>query len=223
VSHDDLRGSLRYSAIHGCFSCTRARPADSLKVDVSSPYSALESLLTTLSSILTAELTLLNSRADTLISDLAEDITREELNRLLSLRSAVGECLSRCIGVKRGIDRLLSEDADLAASYLTAAATNTPRTTEDHEELELLLESYSQRFEGLITGASSALVSRGLLMRRCDLDLNPQTRPLPCSLRLANVCRPGSNPIKMLSNYPSLPHGTISSCLTSNYHCVPSD
>jgi hypothetical protein len=50
-------------------------------------------------------------------------------------------------------------DADLAAAYLTAKATATPRKTADHEELELLLENYSQRFEGIITGVSGALVS----------------------------------------------------------------
>lgn len=55
-------------------------------------------------------------------------------------------------------------DADLAAAYLTAKASATPRKTSDHEELELLLENYSQRFEGIITGVSGALVShpRGL-------------------------------------------------------------
>jgi hypothetical protein len=53
-------------------------------------------------------------------------------------------------------------DADLAAAYLTAKATATPRKTADHEELELLLENYSQRFEGIITGVSGALVSPSL-------------------------------------------------------------
>lgn len=43
--------------------------------------------------------------------DLAEDITREELNRLLGLRGAVGEFLGRTIGIRRAIDRLLSEGA----------------------------------------------------------------------------------------------------------------
>lgn len=51
------------------------------------------------------------SRTDTLVHDLAEDITREELNRLLGLRGAVGEFLGRTIGIRRAIDRLLSEGA----------------------------------------------------------------------------------------------------------------
>ena len=157
------------------------------------PNSALESLLTSLANIFESELALLGSRIDTLVHDLAEDITREELNRLLGLRGAVGEFLGRTIGIRRAIDRLLSEgayfganslryhtgkadlgefwvllfhyvnvDADLAAAYLTAKATATPRKTADHEELELLLENYSQRFEGIITGVSGALVSPSL-------------------------------------------------------------
>jgi hypothetical protein len=154
-------------------------------------HSALESLLTSLANIFESELALLVSRTDTLVHDLAEDITREELNRLLGLRGAVGEFLGRTIGIRRAIDRLLSEgayfrrmsmikvilrgkltwlefssrvlaDADLAAAYLTAKATATPRKTADHEELELLLENYSQRFEGIITGVSGALVSPSL-------------------------------------------------------------
>lgn len=56
----------------------------------------------------------------------------------------------------------VNADADLAAAYLTAKATATPRKTADHEELELLLENYSQRFEGIITGVSGALVSPSL-------------------------------------------------------------
>ena len=71
--------------------------------------SALESLLTSLANIFESELALLVSRTDKLVHDLAEDITREELNRLLGLRGAVGECLGRTIGIRRAIDRLLSE------------------------------------------------------------------------------------------------------------------
>jgi hypothetical protein len=72
-------------------------------------HSALESLLTSLASIFEAELALLVSRTDALVHDLAEDITREELNRLLGLRGAVGECLGRTVGIRRAVDRLLSE------------------------------------------------------------------------------------------------------------------
>jgi hypothetical protein len=52
------------------------------------------------------------------VHDLAEDITREELNRLLGLRGAVGEFLGRTIGIRRAIDRLLSEGAYLGADNL---------------------------------------------------------------------------------------------------------
>lgn len=74
-------------------------------------YSALESLLTSLANIFESELSLLVSRTDDLVHDLAEDITREELNRLLGLRGAVGEFLGRTVGIRRAIDRLLSEGA----------------------------------------------------------------------------------------------------------------
>jgi hypothetical protein len=87
-------------------------------------YSALESLLTSLANIFESELALLVSRTDKLVHDLAEDITREELNRLLGLRGAVGEFLGRTIGIRRAIDRLLSEGAYLGADnlvYLTGS------------------------------------------------------------------------------------------------------
>jgi hypothetical protein len=70
---------------------------------------ALESLLTSAATVFEAELALLGSRTDALVHDLAEDITREELNRLLSLRGAMSECYSRTVGIKRAIDRLLAE------------------------------------------------------------------------------------------------------------------
>jgi len=67
-------------------------------------------------------------------------------------------------------------DADLAAAYLTAKATNTPRTTADHEELELLLENYSQRFEGIITGVNGALVRGHTLLGHPGADQTRDTR-----------------------------------------------
>lgn len=54
-------------------------------------------------------------------------------------------------------DCLPLPDEDLAAAYLTAKASHTPRSATDHEELELLLENYSQHLEGILSEISGAL------------------------------------------------------------------
>ena len=44
-----------------------------------------------------------------------------------------------------------STDDDLAALYLTAKSQGKPRSADDHEEIELLLESFSKQCEEIVS------------------------------------------------------------------------
>lgn len=51
------------------------------------------------------------------------------------------------------------KDEDLSAMYLSAKKVNEPRDTHDHEELELLLESFSKQVEEIMSEVDTIVVS----------------------------------------------------------------
>ena len=56
-------------------------------------------------------------------------------------------------------------DEDLAAMYLTDKRNGTPRRLSDHEELEVLLESFSKQVEEIVNEAENIQVSRDASFR----------------------------------------------------------
>ena len=50
-------------------------------------------------------------------------------------------------------------DEDLAAMYLTDKKNGTPRSPEDHDELEVLLESFAKQVEEIVNEAENIQVS----------------------------------------------------------------
>lgn len=55
--------------------------------------------------------------------------------------------------------RYESIDEDLSAMYLSAKKVNEPRDTHDHQELELLLESFSKQVEEIMSEVDTIVVS----------------------------------------------------------------
>lgn len=53
----------------------------------------------------------------------------------------------------------MATDEDLSAMYLSAKKLNEPRDTHDHEELELLLESFSKQVEEIMSEVDTIVVS----------------------------------------------------------------
>lgn len=56
----------------------------------------------------------------------------------------------------------LNLDEDLANMYLTAKAQDKPRANDDHEEIELLLESFSKQCEEIVSEVETLEVGRTL-------------------------------------------------------------
>lgn len=52
-------------------------------------------------------------------------------------------------------------DDDLAAMYLTSKLEDKPRSADDHEEIELLLESFSKRCEEIVSEVETLSVRLG--------------------------------------------------------------
>lgn len=57
---------------------------------------------------------------------------------------------------------LCESDEDLANMYLTAKAQDKPRADDDHEEIELLLESFSKQCEEIVSEVETLEVCRTL-------------------------------------------------------------
>lgn len=63
-------------------------------------------------------------------------------------------------------------DEDLAAMYLTDKKTGSPRSSKDHEELEILLESFSKQVEEIVNEADTITVSFNMTCRYHVLTLS---------------------------------------------------
>lgn len=57
--------------------------------------------------------------------------------------------------VEEAIDEVLTQDEDMNAMYLTDKLNNIPRAIHDHEDLELLLESFSKQVEEIVNEAEN--------------------------------------------------------------------
>ena len=61
----------------------------------------------------------------------------------------------------------MESDDDLAAMYLTAKLSGSPRDASEHEEIELLLESFSKQCEEIVSEVENLSVSHSLPFMPC--------------------------------------------------------
>lgn len=109
------------------------------------PYElrALEAVLISVTSGLEAEFALVREPVTHILQALEEDIDRDKLRHLLIHSKKLGTFEQKARLVRDAIDDLLEADDDLAAMYLTERkATGKPREDHNHQEVEMLLESY---------------------------------------------------------------------------------
>ncbi|KAH0847028.1 Mitochondrial inner membrane magnesium transporter mrs2 [Fonsecaea pedrosoi] len=128
----DLEGKLR-------------QKADPRNGSYNLPYElrALEAVLISVTSGLEAEFALVRDPVTHILRELEEDIDRDKLRHLLIHSKKLGTFEQKARLVRDAIDDLLEADDDLSAMYLTERkATGKPRAENDHQEVEMLLESY---------------------------------------------------------------------------------
>jgi magnesium transporter len=109
------------------------------------PYElrALEAVLISVTSGLEAEFALVREPVAHILQALEEDIDRDKLRHLLIHSKKLGTFEQKARLVRDAIDDLLEADDDLAAMYLTERKANGKAREEDnHQEVEMLLESY---------------------------------------------------------------------------------
>lgn len=109
------------------------------------PYElrALEAVLISVTSGLEAEFALVREPVAHILQALEEDIDRDKLRHLLIHSKKLGTFEQKARLVRDAIDDLLEADDDLAAMYLSERrALGKPREDHNHQEVEMLLESY---------------------------------------------------------------------------------
>lgn len=94
---------------------------------------------------LRSELFLLRDLVSNLLETLDADIDREKLRLLLQYSRKLSGFLGRSRGVKNAVVEVLDDDEDMATMYLSESSKGSPRMTNSHEELELLLESFDKQ------------------------------------------------------------------------------
>lgn len=106
-------------------------------------FRALEAVLISVTSGLEAEFALVREPVTQILRALEEDIDREKLRHLLIHSKKLGTFEQKARLVRDALDELLEADDDLASMYLTERkTTGKPRPTQEHTEVEMLLESY---------------------------------------------------------------------------------
>jgi magnesium transporter len=101
----------------------------------------------------------LRSLVVSLLSVLEEDISRDKLKLLLHYSRKLSAFQKRASLVQECLEEVLEADDDLAAMYLTAKGEGKPRDASEHEEIELLLESFDKQVEEIVSEIDNLAVS----------------------------------------------------------------
>ena len=121
-------------------------------------FRALEAVLISVTSGLEGEFEGVREPVVGVLRELEEDIDRDKLRHLLIYSKKLGTFEQKARLVRDAIEDLLEADDDLAAMYLTEKASGSEREEDNHEEVELLLESYHKVADEIVQ-VSSNLVS----------------------------------------------------------------
>ncbi|KAJ3760010.1 magnesium transporter [Lentinula raphanica] len=114
-------------------------------------FRALESTLLSVLSALEAEMVVfIRALVGGLLAELEDNIDHDRFKRLLHYSRRLASFHNRAKLVGEAIDEVLTQDEDLSAMYLTDKHNGVEHDPLDHEELELLLESFSKQVEEIV-------------------------------------------------------------------------
>ncbi|KAF9236068.1 hypothetical protein BU15DRAFT_50634 [Melanogaster broomeanus] len=123
----------------------------------SSPYEfrAIESILLSVLSALEAEMVFIRNLVGGLLAELEDDINHDKFKRLLHYSRRLAAFKNRATLVQEALEEVLEQDEDLNAMYLTDKKNGIPRSMDEHDELEILLEFFSKQVEEIVNEAEN--------------------------------------------------------------------
>ncbi|KAH9477462.1 Mitochondrial inner membrane magnesium transporter LPE10 [Psilocybe cubensis] len=116
-------------------------------------FRALESILLSVLSALEAEMVFIRNLVGGLLAEMEDNIDHDRFKRLLHYSRRLASFKNRATLVEEALDEVLSQDEDMDAMYLTDKKNN--QEVVDHEELEVLLESFSKQVEEIVNEAEN--------------------------------------------------------------------
>ncbi|KAG0357592.1 magnesium ion transporter [Gamsiella multidivaricata] len=117
-------------------------------------FRALEAIFISVLSSLQSEMEVLVHFVTNLLAHLEESIDQNKLKELLQYSKKLSQFESKTLLIRDVFVELLDQDEDLANMYLTEKKLGRPRTTDSHEEIEILLESYLKQVEEIANTVS---------------------------------------------------------------------
>ncbi|PPR00289.1 hypothetical protein CVT24_005030 [Panaeolus cyanescens] len=118
-------------------------------------FRALESILLSVLSALEAEMVFIRNLVGGLLAEMEDNIDHDRFKRLLHYSRRLASFKNRATLVQEAIDEVLSQDEDLDAMYLSDKKAGILREDSDHDELEVLLESFSKQVEEVVNEAEN--------------------------------------------------------------------
>jgi magnesium transporter len=122
-------------------------------------FRALEAVLVSVTSGLEGEFEGVREPVVRVLRALEEDIDRDKLRHLLIYSKRLGSFEQKARLVRDAIEDLLEADDDLTAMYLTEKANGVHREEDDHQEVEMLLESYHKVCDEIVQASSNLVTS----------------------------------------------------------------
>ncbi|CCG84319.1 protein of unknown function [Taphrina deformans PYCC 5710] len=113
-------------------------------------FRALESILISVVTSLGEEMKVLKNMVEVLLAELEQDIHRDKLQSLLVYNKRLNTFLRKATLIRDHLDEFLEEDKDISAMYLTEKLDGVERPEDQHDEAELLLESYLKQTDEIV-------------------------------------------------------------------------
>ncbi|CUA75477.1 Mitochondrial inner membrane magnesium transporter mrs2 [Rhizoctonia solani] len=120
-------------------------------------FRALESILVSVVSALEAEMVFTRHLVGGLLAELEDDIDRDKFKRLLHYSRRLQSFMNRAKLVQTALEEVLQQDEDMNSMYLTDQKLGVERKMEDHDELEVLLESFDKQVEEIVNEAETTI------------------------------------------------------------------
>ncbi|RUS18415.1 hypothetical protein BC937DRAFT_88800 [Endogone sp. FLAS-F59071] len=120
-------------------------------------FRALEAIFISTVSSIQSEIEVLETFVTRLLLELEERIEQRQLKELLQYTKKLSKFEKDVLSIQGAITEVLEQDEDLAAMFLTAKKSGSPRKVNDHEEIELLLETYLKQVEEIGNRATALL------------------------------------------------------------------
>ncbi|KAJ1845776.1 magnesium ion transporter [Coemansia sp. RSA 2708] len=118
-------------------------------------FRALEAVLISVVGALQTDEEVLVGLVQGLLAYLEESVDRAKLRELLQYSKRLSRFEQRALNIRDAIEEVLEQDEDLAAMYLTQKLHGRARARDDHDDVELLLETYLKQVEEIVNHVES--------------------------------------------------------------------